>query len=60
MIGVVGQKWSTSGYHYISDLVTILQTILWVRDWAHLVHHILKRNGTVNGKADKEEICFWV
>lgn len=34
--------------------------MFWIRNWAYLVHHILKRNGAVNSKADKEEIRFWV
>lgn len=60
MRGVVGQKWSTSGYHCGGDGG--------VRGWAwgggegggYLVHDVFEGVGTVDGEADEEEVGFGV
>lgn len=59
MIGVVGQKCRTSGYH-LEDVN--IKVTLHLKGFlaAYLVHNILQRSGTVNRKADKQQIRLGV
>ena len=50
MMGVVGQKWRTSGYH-CDVLEWIIKPGIWE---THLVEDVLKRVRTVNGEAHEE------
>ena len=56
MIGVVGQKWRTSGYHYgcVSG-VYLMENVK-----MYLVEDVLERVGTVDGEAYEEEVCLWI
>ena len=56
MIGVVGQKWRTSGYHLARS--ESLPNEAWSD--AYLFHDILERVGAIDGEANEEEISFWV
>lgn len=56
-MGVVGQKWRTSGYHCVcvSRSAQVSR-----RDVAYLVHNIFKRVGTVDGEANEKQIGLGV
>jgi hypothetical protein len=58
MRGVVGQKWRTSGYHWRRVLANLSERR--AVPATYLVHNVLEGVGAVDGKADKEEIGFWI
>ena len=56
MIGVVGQKWRTSGYHWRMLVCTLVGRLT----QTYFVEHVLQRVWTVNGEADEEKVCLRV
>lgn len=56
-MGVVGQKWRTSGYHciHVSEPMGVRRIKL-----AYLVHNIFKRVGAVDGEADEQQVGLGV
>lgn len=56
MMGVVGQKWRTSGYHCEGVSGACLRE----NAKAYLVEDVFERVGTVDGEAHEEKICLWV
>jgi hypothetical protein len=56
MMGVVGQKWRTSGYHCecVSGVYLIESA------HAYLVEDVFERVGTVDGEADEEKVGLWI
>ena len=57
-MGVVGQKWRTSGYHCVC--VSRSAQVSRRDDVAYLVHNIFKRVGTVDGEANEKQIGLGV
>jgi hypothetical protein len=57
MMGVVGQKWRTSGYHWVC--VNLIVSVS-EKEIAYLVHDIFERIGTVDGEANEKQIGLGV
>lgn len=55
MMGVVGQKWRTSGYH-CDALVSMASKASTLG--TNLIEDVLERIRTVNGEAHEEQICL--
>lgn len=61
MIGVLGQKCRTSGYHWkTSQCVMALSLRAKRHGMSYLVHDVLERVGAVNCEANEEKIGFGV
>jgi hypothetical protein len=56
-MGVVGQKWRTSGYHWVC--VNLIVSVS-EKEIAYLVHDIFERIGTVDGEANEKQIGLGV
>jgi hypothetical protein len=56
MMGVVGQKWRTSGYH----CECVSRVYLVENGKMYLVEDVFERVGTIDGEAHKKQICLWI
>jgi hypothetical protein len=54
--GVVGQKWRTSGYHYVESV----QSLCSVMYSTYLVHNIFQRIRAIDGETHKQQISLWI
>lgn len=57
IMGVVGQKWRTSGYHCSHSQYALKYGI---GEEAYLVQHVLERVRAVDSEAHEEQVGLWV